>query len=104
LIELTFRNAASDLLRFPEAQLNQGFWYLASTACSDYLSTLRSDKVPLERRLSAIDINFRALSGLFSAAMHADVESLRPEAFITIELYLLHVLERLPNLYLCDYP
>jgi len=54
LIELTFRNSASDLQRFTDAQLNQGFNYLVSPSCSDYLFALRSDKVPLVRRISAI--------------------------------------------------
>jgi hypothetical protein len=54
LIELTFRNSATDLPRFTDAQLNQGLWYLTSTACSDYFFALRSENVPLVRRLSAI--------------------------------------------------
>lgn len=54
LIELTFRNSATDFQRFSDAQLNQGLWYLVSSACSDFFFTLRSEKVPLERRLSAI--------------------------------------------------
>ncbi len=54
LIELTFRNSGTDLQHFSDAQLNQGLWYLVSPACSNYCFTLRSDKVRLERRLSAI--------------------------------------------------
>lgn len=55
LIEYTFRNAAVDLTRFSDAQVNQGIWVLTNSSCSDHACALRSDAVPLAIRLSAID-------------------------------------------------
>ncbi|WP_038165109.1 hypothetical protein [Verrucomicrobium sp. BvORR106] len=67
LIELTFRNAARDLAPFSNAQINQGFWFLASLAYSEHLNALRSNEVPLELRLSAIDSISSLYRGCFAS-------------------------------------
>jgi hypothetical protein len=54
LIEITFLNPGRDLMRYSDAQVNQGIWYVASMSCSDYIWSLNNPGVPLEGRLSAI--------------------------------------------------
>ncbi len=54
LIELTFLHSGRDLTRFTDAQMNQGFRYLASITGSNYIWSLNRPKVLLETRLSAI--------------------------------------------------
>ena len=104
LIELTFRNTASDLLRFSDAQLNQGFWYLAFPACSDYLSTLRSDKVPLERRLSAIASIFVLYRDCFQQRCTQTLSHLdqKPSSPLNSICYMFW--DVCPISSLCDYP
>ena len=48
-----------------DAQLNQGFWYLTSASCSDFMFALVESKVPLASRLRAL----RSFLPLFEQVM-----------------------------------
>lgn len=67
LIEQTFGHSGRDLTRFSDAQVNQGINFLASTACSDYMFSLKDSKVPIETRLSAIGSIFVLYRDCFQA-------------------------------------
>jgi hypothetical protein len=54
LIGETFRRAGRDLLRFSDAQLNQGLLLLASAACSDYMAAIKDARIPMATRLATI--------------------------------------------------
>ena len=54
LVVDTFEHAGRDLARFPDAQVDQGLWYLVSAAGSNYLAELQNIDVPLRGRLRAI--------------------------------------------------
>ena len=54
LIADTFENAGRDLACFPDAQVAQGFWYLVSTAGSNYMYDLLDSDSPLSERIHAI--------------------------------------------------
>jgi len=55
LIRLTFTNSGNDLSRFSDAQVNQGIWFLVSTACSDYMFSLKDSSVDIALRVEAIE-------------------------------------------------
>ena len=50
----TFEQAGEALARFSDAQLGQGFWYLVSGSCSDFMFALVEPGVPLAARLRAV--------------------------------------------------
>lgn len=63
----TFERSAPLLARFTDAQLNQGFWYLLSAGCSDFMFALVEPEVPLATRLRAV----RSFIPLFEQVMAA---------------------------------
>lgn len=67
LIEQTFTRSGDDLRRFTDAQVNQGIYFLASTACSDYMFCLKDSKVRIDTRLSAIRSIFVLYRDCFQA-------------------------------------
>jgi hypothetical protein len=54
LVTDTFERSGELLARFSDAQLNQGFWYLLNSSCSDFMFALVEPKVPLAPRLRAL--------------------------------------------------
>jgi hypothetical protein len=104
LIELTFQNSGADLQRFSDAQLNLGLWYLASNASSYYMSALRSDSVPLERRLSAIASISVLYRDCFQQRCTQTLSHLdqRPSSPLNSICYMFW--DICPISYLCDYP
>ena len=104
LIELTFRNSATDLNRFTDAQLNQGLWYLASPACSDYFFALRSEKVPLTRRLSAIDSITVLYRDCFQQRCTQTLSHLDQQPSSPLNSVCYMFWDICPISYLCDYP
>jgi hypothetical protein len=61
----TFERSAELLARFTDEQLNQGFWYLTSASCSDFMFVLKAPDVPLAARLRAL----RSFMPLFEQVM-----------------------------------
>lgn len=61
----TFENSGDLLTRFTDAQLNQGFSYLLSNVCSDFMYALVEPEVPLATRLRAL----RSFVPLFEQVM-----------------------------------
>lgn len=104
LIELTFRNSGSDLQRFSDAQLNQGLWYLASTSCSDYFFALRSDRVSLERRLSAIASISVLYRDCFQQRCTQTLSHLNQQPSSPLNSICYMFWDICPISYLCDYP
>ena len=51
----TFRESGTALLKYSDAQLKQGFWYLVDPGCSDIAFSLVDSKVPEKLRLEAIE-------------------------------------------------
>jgi hypothetical protein len=66
LISQTFQNAGKDLTKHTDAQVDQGIWYFVSMSCSDFLRSLNSSEVPLEKRLEAIQNIFHLYSDCFA--------------------------------------
>jgi hypothetical protein len=66
LISQTFRNAGKDLIKYTDAQVDQGIWYFVSMSCSDFLRSLNSSEVPLEKRREAIQNIFHLYSDCFA--------------------------------------
>lgn len=60
-----FERSGEMLARFTDAQLNQGFWYLVSASCSNFMFALVDPKVPLSTRLRAL----RSFVPLFEQVM-----------------------------------
>jgi hypothetical protein len=56
-----FENPLPPLEGFTDAELNKGFWYIASNGLSDYMFALADQTVPLDARLRCV----RALSVLY---------------------------------------
>ena len=50
----TFERSGELLKSFSDPQLNQGFWYLASNTCSEFMYSLVEPKVALTLRLRAL--------------------------------------------------
>ena len=46
-----FEDPLPPLEGFTDAELNKGFWYIASNGCSDYMFALSDPSVPLEQTL-----------------------------------------------------
>ncbi len=67
LIAETFERAGDRLARFTDGQLAQGFRYLASSSCSDFMFSLVEPEAPREVRLRA----FRSFVPLFQQIMAA---------------------------------
>jgi hypothetical protein len=65
LVADAFECAGELLARYTDAQLNQGFWYLVSASCSDFMFALVEPEVPLATRLRAL----RSLVPLFEQVM-----------------------------------
>lgn len=63
LISATFERAGELLAGFPDAQLDQGFWYLLD--CPDLIRSLVNPHIPLPSRLSAV----RSTVALFEQVM-----------------------------------
>jgi hypothetical protein len=63
----TFERSGELLARFTDAQLNQGFWYLVSASCSDFMFALVERNIPLAARRRAI----RSFVPLFEQVMAA---------------------------------
>ncbi|WP_143157722.1 hypothetical protein [Rubritalea squalenifaciens] len=83
LIGDTFTHSGTDLLPYSDAQVNQGLWFLLSTACSDYFFALKSAEVPLETRLASIRSIIRLYQDCFMrrcsrTLSHLDQESQSP--------------------------
>jgi hypothetical protein len=83
LMAETFEHSGELLARFSDAQLNQGFWYLISAGCSDFIFALVDPNVPLPMRLRTI----RSFVPLFEQVMarrcsphlsHLDEEGANP--------------------------
>jgi hypothetical protein len=66
LISQTFLNAGKDLVRYTDAQVDQGIWYLAGTSGSDFMSALASSEVLLTKRVEAIGNIFYLYSDCFA--------------------------------------
>jgi hypothetical protein len=66
LISQTFQNAGKDLAKYTDAQVDQGIWYFVSMSCSDFLRSLNSSEVPLEKRCEAIQNIFYLYSDCFA--------------------------------------
>lgn len=49
-----FDDPSAALSVYSDAQVNQGFWYIVSTACSDHMSALVDESVPLAERVACI--------------------------------------------------
>ena len=64
-ISETFERSGELLARFTDDQLNQGFWYLVSNSCSDFMFALIEPAVPLALRLRAL----RSFVPLFEQVM-----------------------------------
>lgn len=62
-----FERSGRLLAPFTDAQLNQGFWYLVSASCSDFMFALVEPDVPLAARLRAL----RGFVPLFEQVMAA---------------------------------
>ena len=65
LVADTFERSGELLARFTDEQLNQGFWYLTSASCSDFMFALVEPDVPLAARLRAV----RSFVPLFEQVM-----------------------------------
>lgn len=63
----TFERSGELLARFTDEQLNQGFWYLVSASCSDFMFALVEPAVPMQKRLRAL----RSFVPLFEQVMAA---------------------------------
>jgi hypothetical protein len=50
----TFERSGELLAPYTDAQLGQGFWYLVSSAASDFMRALMESEVPLATRLRAL--------------------------------------------------
>lgn len=61
----TFERSGELLARFTDEQLNQGFWYLVSASCSDFMFALVDPAIPLAARIRAI----RSFVPLFEQVM-----------------------------------
>ena len=61
----TFERSGDLLSRFTDAQLNQGFWYLLSAGCSEFMFALVEPAVPLASRLRGL----RSFVPLFEQVM-----------------------------------
>ena len=65
LIADTLERSGELLAPFSDAQLEQGFWYLVSNSCSEYMYSLVDSSVPLATRLRAL----RSFVPLFEQVM-----------------------------------
>jgi hypothetical protein len=54
LICETFSRAGDDLVRFSDAQVNQGVWFLASPSGSNFIFSLRDGEVPTRKKVAGI--------------------------------------------------
>src|SRR4051812_41501497 len=53
-ISETFERSGELLTQFSDEQLNQGFWFLVGSGCSDFMRALRDESVPLAVQLRAL--------------------------------------------------
>jgi hypothetical protein len=65
LIAETFERSGELLARFSDEQLNQGFWYLVSSSCSNFMFSLTDPTVPATIRLRTL----RSFVPLFEQVM-----------------------------------
>lgn len=63
----TFEQSGHLLARFSDEQLNQGFWFLASNSCSEFMYSLVDPALPFSLRLRAL----RSFVPLFEQVMAA---------------------------------
>jgi hypothetical protein len=54
LIRDTFSRSGADLVRFSDAQVNQGIWFLASPTGSDFIFSLRDGTAPTPKKIAGI--------------------------------------------------
>ncbi len=66
LISQTFQNAGKDLIKYTDAQVDQGIWYFVSMSGSNFLHSLESSEVPIKKRLKAIENIFHLYSDYFA--------------------------------------
>jgi hypothetical protein len=66
LFALTFLNAGKDLVKYSDAQVNQGIWYAVSPECLDFIHALKSPEAPLANRLEAIENIFYLYSECYA--------------------------------------
>jgi len=71
------------LYGYDDAQLNQGFWYLLSSACSSYMFAMTDEAVPLELRIKCVKSIQRVFEQIFSGLcsehlLHIDEKGARP--------------------------
>lgn len=66
LLALTFGRAGTDLIRFTDAQVNQGIWFLASATSSDFLFALKDDSVSIDKRVQAVESIYRLYADCFT--------------------------------------
>jgi hypothetical protein len=66
LFGLTFLHAGSDLIKYTDAQVDQGVWYMVSIECSDFIMALQSPEVTLAKRLETIGNIFQLYSDCFA--------------------------------------
>ena len=104
LLDLTFTRSGSDLLRFTDAQVNQGLYYLASPGAGDFLNHLTSDAVPLDLRLKGIRSILSLYRDCFAsrctkALSHLDEEAspLNAICYMFWDLNTLSYLEQIPD-------
>jgi hypothetical protein len=61
----TFEQSGRLLARFSDEQLNQGFWFLVSNSCSEFMYSLVEHELPISLRLRAL----RSFVPLFEQVM-----------------------------------
>lgn len=61
---------------YSDAQLNQGFWYIASNGASDYMFALLDEQVPLEARQRCIRSFVQLFEKLFAVKCSAHLSHL----------------------------
>lgn len=61
----TFEKSGRLLARFSDEQLNQGFWFLVSNSCSEFMHSLVDEELPFSSRLRAL----RSFAALFEQVM-----------------------------------
>jgi len=61
-----FENDGAILAPYSDAQLNQGFWYLVSSASGDYLRILQDSALPIQDRVRCIQSIFNLYEQVFA--------------------------------------
>ncbi len=77
LFTWTMTHCGTDLLRFSDDQVGQGFRYIFNGSCSNYAHTIRDGNVALEQRLSAIRSIKHLYVDCFAERCQGDVRNAR---------------------------